>query len=47
VLIARIATQVGIGTAVYLALAKLFGIKELRPVARLARRLVGVPSVTR
>ncbi len=42
VLIARLVVQVAIGTAVYLALAKVFGIKELRPVARLARRLVGV-----
>ena len=33
--------QVGLGTAVYLGLARLFGIKELRPVIRLARRLAG------
>jgi hypothetical protein len=42
VLIARLAVQVGVGTAVYLGLAKVLGIKELRPVARLAHRLVGV-----
>jgi putative peptidoglycan lipid II flippase len=42
VLIARIVVQIAAGTAVYLGLAKLLGIKELRPVARLARRLVGV-----
>jgi hypothetical protein len=42
VLIARIVVQAAVGTATYLALAKLLGIKELRPVMRLAKRLVGV-----
>jgi peptidoglycan biosynthesis protein MviN/MurJ (putative lipid II flippase) len=42
VLIVRLAAQVGVGTAAYLALARLFGIKELRPVIRLGQRLVGV-----
>ena len=42
VLIARLVVQVGVGAAVYLGLAKVLGIKELRPVMRLARRLTGV-----
>ncbi len=42
VLIARLVVQVGLGAAAYLALAKLFGIKELRPVIRLVRRIAGV-----
>ncbi len=39
VLIGRLVAQVGVGTAVYLGLAHLLGIKELQPVMRLGRRL--------
>jgi putative peptidoglycan lipid II flippase len=38
VLVARLVVQLGGGTAVYLVLARWFGIKELRPVARLLGR---------
>jgi putative peptidoglycan lipid II flippase len=41
VLVARLVVQVGLATGVYLTLARLLGIKELKPVARLARRLAG------
>jgi putative peptidoglycan lipid II flippase len=41
-LVARLVLQVGLGAAVYVGLARLLGIKELRPVFRMARRLVGV-----
>jgi putative peptidoglycan lipid II flippase len=42
VLIGRVLAQVGVGTIVYVWLGRALGIKELRPLARLARRLVGV-----
>ncbi len=42
VLVARLVAQVGVATAVYLALARTFGIKELRPVTRLARRILPI-----
>jgi putative peptidoglycan lipid II flippase len=38
-LIARVVVQVLVGTVTYLALAKALGIKELRPLLRMARRL--------
>jgi putative peptidoglycan lipid II flippase len=38
-LIARVVVQVVVGTVTYVALAKALGIKELRPVLRMARRL--------
>ena len=40
-LVARLIVQIGVGTVVYVALADFLGIKELRPVGRLARRMVG------
>jgi putative peptidoglycan lipid II flippase len=39
-LIGRLVVQVGLGTVVYLGLARVLGIKELRPVVRLARQLL-------
>jgi putative peptidoglycan lipid II flippase len=40
-LIVRLVAQTGVGTVVYLGVAHVIGIKELRPVVRLARRLAG------
>jgi putative peptidoglycan lipid II flippase len=40
-LVARLLVQIGLGTVVYLGLARVLGIKELRPVIRLVRRLAG------
>ena len=42
VLVVRLVAQVGVATAVYLALARAIGIKELRPVTRLARRMLPI-----
>ena len=42
VLIGRLVVQVSLGAVTYLGLAKLFGIKELRPVIRMVRRIAGV-----
>ncbi len=39
VLVGRLVAQIGAGTIAYLVLAKVLGIKELRPIVRLARRL--------
>jgi putative peptidoglycan lipid II flippase len=41
-IIVRLLVQVGLGIFVYLGLARLLGIKELRPVIRMIRRLAGV-----
>jgi putative peptidoglycan lipid II flippase len=40
-LVARLVVQIGLGAAVYLGLARVLGIKELRPVIRMVRRLAG------
>jgi putative peptidoglycan lipid II flippase len=40
-LVARLVVEAVVGTVVYLGLARAIGIKELRPVARLVRRLSG------
>jgi putative peptidoglycan lipid II flippase len=40
VLIARVVAQVGVATLVYLSFARSVGITELRPLTRMARRLV-------
>ncbi len=40
VLIARLIAQAGVGAIVYLAIARSIGIKELRPITRMARRLL-------
>jgi len=43
ILIGRLVAQLGVGTIVYVALARVIGIRELRPILRMVRRLVPRP----
>jgi putative peptidoglycan lipid II flippase len=49
-LVAKLVVEVAVGTAVYIGAARLFGIDELDPLLRLARRFVpgrtGIPAAT-